>query len=54
MSNTVKDLQRVLFDMLVQIDEICKENGVRYSLSSGTVLAQYATKDLFHGTMILI
>lgn len=38
MSNTVKDLQRVLFDMLVQIDEICKENGVRYSLSSGTVL----------------
>ena len=30
MSNTVKDLQRVLFDMLVQIDEICKENGVRY------------------------
>ena len=38
MSNTVKDLQCVLFDMLVQIDEICKENGVRYSLSSGTVL----------------
>lgn len=38
MSNTVKDLQRVLFEMLVQIDEICKENGVQYSLSSGTVL----------------
>lgn len=38
MSNTVRDLQRVLFDMLVQIDEICKEKGVQYSLSSGTVL----------------
>lgn len=24
--------------MLVQIDEICKENGVQCSLSSGTVL----------------
>lgn len=38
MPNTVKDLQRVLFEILVQIDEVCKENGICYSLSSGTVL----------------
>ena len=38
MSIIVRDLQRVLFDMLIQIDDICKKNGIKYSLSSGTVL----------------
>lgn len=38
MSVCVRDLQLVLLEMLIQIDEICQKNNIKYSLSSGTVL----------------
>ena len=38
MKTTVRDLQLTLLDMLIQIDEICTKNNIKYSLSSGTVL----------------
>lgn len=38
MSVGVRDLQLALLEMLIQIDEICRKNNIKYSLSSGTVL----------------
>ena len=38
MATSVRELQLALLDMLVIIDEICKKYGIKYSLSSGTVL----------------
>lgn len=38
MNASIRDLQLALLEMLIQIDEICQKNHIKYSLSSGTVL----------------
>ena len=34
----LKEVQSVAFDMLCYLDEICKENSIRYCLMYGTAL----------------
>ena len=41
-------------EVLEQIDEICQRNHIEYYASSGTLLGQYGTEDLFPGMMIWI
>lgn len=38
MSATIRDLQLALLNMLVDIDQICRENKIQYSLACGTAL----------------
>lgn len=35
---TLRQLQEALLSMLIDIDEVCKEKGIKYSLASGTAL----------------
>lgn len=35
---TVKKIQKIVFDIMCDIDDFCKENGIRYYLSGGTCL----------------
>ncbi len=35
---TKQEARKIMFDVLCTIDEICKENDIRYSLSGGTLL----------------
>ncbi len=35
---TKQEARKIMFDVLCLIDDICKENGIRYSLSGGTLL----------------
>lgn len=37
-SEELRRLQRVLLDMLLEVDRVCQKNGVKYSLSGGTFL----------------
>lgn len=34
----MRDIQRMLLDMMVEIDRVCRENGIEYSLLGGTML----------------
>lgn len=34
----MRDVQRVLLDMMLEIDRVCRENGIEYSLLGGTML----------------
>lgn len=36
--NELRSLQLVLLDMLVEVDNICKENNIRYCIIAGTLL----------------
>lgn len=35
---TLEERKRILYDMLVEIDGICREHNLKYSLSSGTLI----------------
>ena len=37
-NNNLKELQCILYEMLIKVDEICKENNIKYSLFGGTLL----------------
>ena len=38
MSDSIRDLQLALFEMLKDIDRICRQNDIKYSLACGTAL----------------
>ncbi len=38
MDKTLRQLQHVMFDMLIKVDQICRRNGIQYQLFSGTAL----------------
>lgn len=35
---TIKERQAIILDIMTDIDEFCRANGIRYSISSGTLL----------------
>ena len=43
---TMDELHDQLFQLLCEIDDICKRNGVRYFLDSGTEIGAAREKDL--------
>lgn len=42
--NPLKEAQKVMFDMLVHIDQICKDNDITYWLSDGSLLGSIRHK----------
>lgn len=37
-SNNLKDVQRKMLEILIEVDRICQKHGIRYILDSGTLL----------------
>lgn len=35
---SIKEIQKIEFDILIEIDNICRKNNLRYTLSNGTLL----------------
>ena len=48
----LRKLQLIELEMLLEVDRICRENKIRYMISSGTLLEQSDTRDLYPGMMI--
>ena len=51
---TKQEARRIMLDVLCLTDEICKENGIRYSLSGGTLLGAIRHKGFIPWTTISI
>ncbi len=51
---TIKEIQRVMLNIMIEIDSLCRRHDIDYWLSDGTYLALYVMKVLFLGMMIWI
>ena len=47
---TLKDIQELSLEMLLDVHDFCLKNGIRYSLGGGTLLGAVRHHGLYHGT----
>lgn len=50
----IRPLQLRILKILLAVDKVCKEHGLRYYIMAGTMLVQSVIRDLSLGTMIWI
>lgn len=50
----LRQLQLIDLEMMIEVDRICRKNGIKYSLSGGTLLGAIRHKGSSHGMMMRI
>ena len=48
----ITEVQRISLKVLIEIDSICREKGLDYTLAYGTLIGAIRHKVLFHGMMM--